>query len=54
MFTYDEAAAALGCSTKTVRRLVRRKELPVVRISARVHRIRTYEVEWFIQRRTKV
>jgi excisionase family DNA binding protein len=46
------AADRLGCSTKTVRRLIGRGELAVVRITDRIPGISDSELDRFIAART--
>jgi excisionase family DNA binding protein len=46
-----EAATALGCSTRTIRELIRSGELPAFRLGSRHWSIRVSELEAFVSRR---
>jgi len=48
ILTYAEAGDFLGCSGRTVRRLVRLGELPAVKINARVVRLRLVDLSAYV------
>ena len=52
LLSVDEAARVLSCSRSTVRRLLRGGDLPAVRVSPRVVRVRRSDLEALIERST--
>lgn len=49
LWTVAEAAEHMGCSEKTVRRLLESGKLPYIRISARITRIDPGDVEIYLE-----
>jgi excisionase family DNA binding protein len=53
LLTYEQAADRLQVKVWTLRRLVRRRELPVVRIGHRTCRVRPVDIARFTERRAR-
>ena len=50
LLTVEEAAEWLAISKPTLRRILRRGEIPVVRLAKRIVRIRLSDIEEYIER----
>lgn len=48
LLTYDDVAALLSVSPSTVERLVRRGELPSVKIGTKIRRIRRVDLDRYV------
>ena len=51
LLTVHEVAALLSCSPYTVRAMIRRGDLPAVRLSARMLRVRAEDLEALVRQR---
>jgi len=45
----QDVARILGVHVQTVRRYIREKRLPAIRITPRLYKVRRHDLEWFLQ-----